>query len=100
MRNRFEMMKQENDKKNAAVDALLDMFINDDNAPEDVKIDFKLMKARNELLATASGFIEELTLSRDKYTTEQKTEAYEYLTLVMQGIKQYISESSKQAQAD
>jgi hypothetical protein len=88
-------MKQERHDKSAAIDMLMEMIL-DSEAPEDMKIDFKLMKARNELVATANALLEELTLSGDKYTTEQKTGALEYLSLVMSGIKQYISEITKQ----
>lgn len=70
-------------------------MILDSDAPEDMKIDFKLMKARNELCKTANNFVEELALG-DNHTTGEKVEAFEYLLLVTQGLKQYISEASKQ----
>ena len=96
MNDKLETMKQESAKKMAATDMLMEMILNNDDAPEDMKLDFKLMKARRELVKTATEFIEDLTLSHDKYTTEQKTEALNYLLLVTQGIKQYISEMAKQ----
>lgn len=95
MNEKFEMMKQENAKKTAAADMLMEMIL-DSGAPEDMKIDFKLMKAHRELAKTANEFLEDMVLINDKYTTEQKTEALEYLLLVAQGIKQYISEMAKQ----
>lgn len=91
----LEKMKKDNNAKHAAIDMLMEMIL-DSDAPEDMKIDFKLMKARNELVEIANGFLEELTMRGDNYTTEQKTEALNYLLLVAQSIKQYISEMAKQ----
>ena len=94
MNEKLEMMKQENAKKTAAADMLMEMIL-DSDAPEDMKIDFKLMKAHRELVKTVSDFVEELTLGKN-HAVSEKTEAYEYLSLVTQGIKQYISEMAKQ----
>lgn len=91
----LEKMKQEKDKQ-AAIGMLMDMILDSDDAPEDMKLDFKLIKARHALFTPVSELIEDLTLSRDKYTTEQKKEALEYLSYVTQGVNQYISEMAKQ----
>lgn len=91
----IEKMKKERHDKSLAIDMLMEMIL-DSDAPEDMKIDFKLMKARNELVEIENELLEELTMRGDNYTTEQKTEALNYLLLVAQGIKQYISEMAKQ----
>ena len=87
----MESKKEKINAERKALDMMMDMVIESD-APEEIKLDFKLLKARNELTRCVTNLVTGLTMT-DKYETEKKIKALEYLTLVANGVKQYCDET-------
>ena len=73
-------------KEAEAMEALLEMLTED--APDEMAIDFRIMKAFRGISSSASKLVEEVTIS-DGYSLEAKKEVLEYLTMVADGIKNY-----------
>ena len=61
-----------------------------ENAPEEMAIDFKLMKCHREISSLSSELVSEVTIEcSEEYSLEAKQEIHEYLTMVADGIKNY-----------
>lgn len=64
------------------------MVINDEDAPEEVKIDFALMLTMRELRGSIISLTESAVMGKNTSLAEKKA-LLEYLTLVKAGIEQY-----------
>lgn len=85
---KLDEKKAEKEMQSAAMDTLLGMLV--ESAPEEMAIDFKILKCHKEVNRVAAELVEEVTLSgSDEYSTEAKKEVLEYLTMVADGIKNY-----------
>lgn len=88
MMDKLEKMKMETEAKTAAMDSFMELLI--ESAPEEMAIDFKILKASRAVVDAQKALVEEVTLEHSEdYPLEAKKEVLEYLTMVADGIEKY-----------
>lgn len=67
----------------------MDMMIEDENCPPELKIEFTIFKTMKALKESISKLVEPVALDRGSMTLEEKKALLEYLTMVKTGIESY-----------
>lgn len=65
------------------------MIINDEDAPDETRVEFALMLTMKDLNARIRALVESIVKSKDNVPLADKKALFEYLTMVKAGIEQY-----------
>ena len=90
----LEELQKKTAVKSAAADLLLDMLLNDSDMPEERKVELRILKVHNLLGEVTREFSEKYAVytcgssSPELYKVQK--EALDYLTMVVQGIRQFM----------
>lgn len=84
-----ETMKSVVNKAEQAMRFFMDMMIEDENCPPELKIELTILKTVKDLTESISKLVEPVVLDKGNRTLEEKKALLEYLAMVKTGIESY-----------